>query len=114
MEGFAKQHQDISHVQRPPSTTTTLSPLEPKKVDFSNCTEYLKTLDFRAPFGMWRWGNIDWKIAYHTLWRNERFNYMVKFNEPKLMCVERHIRGHGYDHSTLDYAKPPNIALYSQ
>ena len=93
---------------------TAMSPLEPKKVDFLNFSDYLKASDFRAPFGMWRWGNIDWKISWHTLWHSDEFNYMIRFHEPKPVCLERHERGHGYDHNTLDYAKPPNIALYSQ
>lgn len=108
IEGLAKQHQDTRRCEEPANTMTTMSPLEP------NCREYIKALDFRAPFGMWRWGNADWQIAWHTLWHSDEFNYMIRFHEPKPVCLERHERGHDYDHNTLDYAKPPNLALYSQ
>ncbi|RYP18907.1 hypothetical protein DL767_009736 [Monosporascus sp. MG133] len=88
--------------------------VESKRVCAWNFAEHLKTLDFRAPHGIWGWSNVSLQFQAYHLWANDHSKYVLRDQLTTPLCAERHERGYARDHSDKDSLKSLGLRSYTQ
>ncbi|RYP03126.1 hypothetical protein DL765_010594 [Monosporascus sp. GIB2] len=105
--------ETTGHGPEPIRYTSDQPETESKRIYAWNFAEHLKTLDLRPPNGIWHWRNVSRQFHSYRLWGNGHLNYVLR-DGTKLLCAERHERGHLPDYSGKDYLKSLALRFYSK